>query len=191
MKKNAKALTNFLFELGMFKKFEHCGTKFAGIKHPDTLGEHTCRAAQIGYALAMAENANPEKVAMMCLFHDIGEIRIGDAHRISKRYIDTAAGEKTAVLEQTRDLPEDLKGRILSLWNEFDEAKTHDGQVARDADFLETILQAKEYLDTGYKAAERWLENGSTYLKTESAKKLFKEIQETHFSDWWDPLNRP
>lgn len=184
-----KILTDFFFELGMLKKIEHCGTKFAGVKHPDTLGEHSCRAAQIGYAIALAEKANPEKVAAMCLMHDIGEIRIGDAHRIAQRYLKTFPAEKRAMEEQTANLPTSFKNGIRALWNEFHDLKTPEALVARDADLLETILQAKEYLDLGAKAAKRWLENGSKYLKTRTAKKLFKSIAKTQFTDWWDKLN--
>lgn len=189
MKKRSKHLTNFFFELGMLKKFEHCGTKFAGVKNPDSLGEHTCRAAQIGYALALLEKGDPGKVAAMCLMHDIGEIRIGDAHRIAQRYLDTLGGEKKAVYEQTENLFPALKNHIRELWNEFHEQKTHNAKIARDADLLETMLQAKEYIDNGYRAAQRWLTNGSTYLKTKTAKKLFRELEKTLFSDWWDHLN--
>ncbi len=187
---HTQAQTNFFFELGMMKKIAHCGTKFAGVKHPDTLAEHTCRAAQIGFALALAENANPEKVAAMCLMHDIGEIRIGDAHRIAQRYLKTLPAEKKAVEEQTNPLPEPLKKHIRSLWQEFHGQKTLDAKVARDADLLETMLQAKEYFDLGHRAAKRWLENGSKYLKTKTAKHLFRAMQKTQFSDWWDHLNR-
>lgn len=190
MKKVNKNLANFFFELGMMKKIEHCGTKFAGVKHPDTLGEHSCRAAQIGYTLALAENGNPERIASMCLFHDIGEIRIGDAHRIAQRYLATASAEKKVVAEQTQQLENALQNRIRDLWKEFHDQETLDSKIARDADLLETIMQAKEYLDTGYKAAQRWLSNGSKYLKTKTAKKIFREIQNTEFSEWWDELNK-
>lgn len=173
----------------MLKKIEHCGTKFAGVNHPDTLGEHSCRASQIGYALAMEEGANPEKVAAMCLFHDIGEIRIGDAHRIAQRYLKTFPAEHRAMEEQTEPLPSPFKQRIRELWNEFHDLKTPEALVARDADLLETMFQAKEYLDTGYRAAERWLQNGSRYLRTQTAKKLFRKLQKTEFTEWWDLLN--
>ncbi|MEK7523587.1 MAG: HD domain-containing protein [Patescibacteria group bacterium] len=189
-KKSPKPLTNFFFELGMLKKIEHCGSKFAGVKHPDSLGEHTCRAAQIGYALAIEEGGDPEKVAAMCLMHDMGEIRVGDSHRIADRYFDVKPAEKEAVLEQTQPLPTHLRGDIRNMWKEFHDQKTRNSQIARDADLLETMFQAKEYVDTGYKSAARWLENGSKYLKTESAKKIFKEITKTAFSDWWDDLNK-
>lgn len=186
---NKNPLTDFFFELGMMKKIAHSGTKFAGVRHPDTLGEHTCRAAQIGFCLASAQDANAEKVAMMCLMHDIGEIRIGDAHRIAQRYLDILPAETRAVREQTENLPRPLREKIRGLWHEFAEQKTPESKIAYDADLLETILQAKEYLDTGYRAAKRWLANGGKYLKTNLAKKLFAEIKKTPFTDWWDHLN--
>lgn len=190
MAKIDKHLADFLFELGMMKKIEHCGTKFAGVKHPDTLAEHTCRAAQLGFILAMLENASAGKVASMCLVHDVGEIRIGDAHRIAQRYLKIIEAEKRAFEEQTENLPAEAKTKIRDLWNEFNEQKTLESHVARDADLLETILQAKEYLDIGHKAAIRWLDNGSKFLKTKSAKLLFEEIKKRQFTDWWDFLNK-
>ncbi|MBI4994055.1 HD domain-containing protein [Candidatus Peregrinibacteria bacterium] len=190
MEKSHKPLVNFLFELGMLKKIEHCGTKFAGVKYPDTLAEHTCRSAQIGYLLALAENANPEKVSALCLMHDIAEIRVGDAHRIAQRYLKILPAEKKALKEQLKNLPMKMREKLQKLWDEFHEQKTLEACVSRDADLLETILQAKEYLDLGFSAAQRWLKNGGKYLKTSSAKKLFKEIQKTQFTDWWDHLNK-
>lgn len=181
----AKELINFFFELGLMKKIEHCGTKFAGVKYPDTLAEHTARAAQIGYALALEARANPEKVAMMCLMHDIGEIRIGDAHRIAQQYLKTAAAEEKAVMDQTAPLPKPLRERIRNLWKEFHAQKTQDSKLARDADLLETMMQAKEYLDCGYTAARRWLTNGKTYLKTAEAKKVYRVLEKTEFTEWW------
>lgn len=190
VQKQNKALTDFFFELGMMKKIEHCGTKFAGVKHPDTLAEHTYRAAIIAYCLALEENGNPEKAALMCLTHDLAEIRIGDAHRIAQRYLDLKPAEKKALEEQTGHLPSPAKERIRGLWKEFHGQKTRDSEIARDADLLETMLQAKEYLDTGHAAAKRWLENGGKYLKTKTAKRLFIELRQTQFSDWWDHLNK-
>lgn len=190
MKSPNKAITNFLFELGMMKKIEHSGTKFAGIKNPDSIGEHSCRAAQIGYLLACMEKANPEKVSALCIMHDIGEIRIGDTHRIANHYFDTKKAEARAVHEQSEALPSALRNGIRKLWAEFHSQKTPESRLARDADLLETMLQAKEYFDIGYRTAARWIENGSKYLKSASAKKLFREIQKTEFTDWWDHLNK-
>lgn len=189
MTDSSKKLVNFFFELGLMKKFEHCGTKFAGIKHPDSLADHTARAAQIGLMLAFCEGGNAEHVSLMCVFHDIGEIRVGDAHRIAMRYIKMQPGEQHAMMEQTEPLPPEIREKIRNLWNEFHEQKTKDSHIARDADLLETMFEAKEHVDNGYKAAQRWLENGSKVLKTKSAKALYKRMTTTHFAEWWDELN--
>lgn len=189
--KSENNIIDFLFELGLQKKIEHCGIKFAGVKHPDTLAEHSSRAAQIGYVLALEEGGNPERVAAMCTWHDIGEIRIGDTHRIAERYLTTLPAEEKAVQDQTEPLPKNVAGSVRALWKEFHEQKTVDSHIARDADLLETMLQAKEYLDTGYGAAKHWLSNGSTYLKTLTAKKWYKSLCQRRFTDWWDHLNKP
>lgn len=189
MAKKDAAITDFFFELGMMKKIEHCGTKFAGVKHPDTLAEHTCRSAQIGFALAIEERGNPEKVAAMCMMHDIGEIRVGDAHRIAQKYFDVRPAEKKAVYDQTAALPPLVRSRLRALWDEFNAQNTVDGIIARDSDLLETMMQAKEYLDTGYTAMQRWLTNGHKFLKTRTAKKWFKKMVNSKFTDWWNNLN--
>ncbi|MFA6521854.1 MAG: HD domain-containing protein [Candidatus Gracilibacteria bacterium] len=190
MAKIDKHLADFLYELGMMKKISHCGTKFAGVKHPDSLAEHTCRAAQLGFILANLEAADAGKVSAMCLLHDVAEIRIGDAHRIAKRYLKTEEAERRSFEEQTENLPAEVKTKMRNLWKEFDEQKTLESQIARDSDLLETMIQAKEYLDIGHKAAKRWLDNGSKFLKTKNAKILFKEISKRQFTDWWDLLNK-
>lgn len=185
-----KNLADFIFELGMFKKIEHCGVKFAGVRHPDTLGEHTCRTAQIGFILGMHENADPEHTAALCLVHDVGEIRIGDSHKIAQRYLCVLPAEKKAILEQTENLPSTVKKYVRALWQEFHDQKTLESRIARDADLLETIFQAKEYVDVGFKAAKRWTSNGGKFLKTKTAKRLFKAVLKTEFTDWWDILNK-
>lgn len=183
------AVTDLMYEFGMLKKISHCGVQFAGVKNPDSLGEHTCRAAQIGYLLAFMESENPAHVAILCLMHDIGEIRVGDAHRIASKYFDAKPAEKRAVHDQVSKLPKKIRDHLMALWNEFHDQKTRASHIARDADLLETMFQAKEYFETGYRAAERWLKNGSQFLKTRSAKKLFRQLEKRKFTDWWDHLN--
>ncbi len=191
MSSTAHTLVNFFYELGMLKKIKHCGVMFAGVLNPDTLGEHSCRSGQIGFMLACeTKDASPERVSLLCLMHDIGEIRVGDAHRIAERYVEVKPGERTAMMEQTEPLPPAIRTHIRSLWDEFHDQKTLNARLARDADLLETMMQAKEYLDCGYKAAQRWLDNGKKLLQTPIAKKMFTEMCKTPFTDWWNHLNR-
>ncbi len=185
---NPKKICNYIFELGSLKKFEHSGTKLAGIKHPDTIAEHVYRTAIIGYVLAKMEKADSSKVAMICLFHDNAECRITDLHRVARRYIDPQKGEMRAFKEQVAGFPPAVAKELTGFFMEFEDAKTKEGIISRDADMLETAFQAKEYLETGHKACQDWIDNVGKNLKTKSAKIIFKTLKKTGFTEWWTGL---
>ena len=75
-------------------------------------------------------------------------------------------------------------------FDEFEECKTDDAIIARDADWLESAFEAKKQLELGYPATEEWIDNTETALKTESAKKLISELRNTKFTDWWQGLKQ-
>jgi putative hydrolase of HD superfamily len=183
---DAKKAVNFIFELNQLKRLKHNGFKLCGVKDPDSIAEHVMRAAQIGYILAVMEGSkNPEKVAVMVLIHDNGEIRIGDHHKVSARYLDTEVAEHRAFGDQLNQLGDEISGKWKKYFNEFEDRNTKEGIIAKDADWLETAFQAKEYYDQGYTEAIDWINNIETALETKSAKLLLKEIKKTRFTDWW------
>jgi len=58
-------ILNFIFELGQLRRIDHEGWKLIGIKHPETVAEHSLRAAQIGFILAELENLdNPFEICI-------------------------------------------------------------------------------------------------------------------------------
>ncbi len=183
-----KSLTNYIFELGTLKKFEHCGFKLAGIKHPDTIAEHAHRAAIIGYLLAKMEKANAEKVLLMTLIHDNAEARITDLHKVAQRYINSKKAESEAFQEQSRQLPSEIGNVFFQLFSEFEQKESKEAIIAKDADHLETAFQAKEYLEAGYTACLDWMDNVEKTLRTESAKKIFETMKDTPSTDWWKNL---
>jgi putative hydrolases of HD superfamily len=185
---NPKKICDYIFELGTLKKFQHSGTKLAGVKNPDTIAEHVYRAAIIGYILAKMENADPAKTALILLFHDNAECRITDLHKVARRYIKTKDAEMDAYKEQIFGLPEDIKEEFMELFTEFENAETKEGMIAREADMLETAFQAKEYLDLGHKACQDWLDTIGKCIKTAGAKKIFATLSRTNFTDWWRGL---
>ena len=76
-----EGLTNFLYEMGLLKRYKRTGWMIAGIDNPESIAEHSFRTAIIGYLLAVMEGADPAKTAAMCLFHDTQETRIGTCLR--------------------------------------------------------------------------------------------------------------
>ncbi|HZX12186.1 MAG TPA: HD domain-containing protein [Candidatus Nanoarchaeia archaeon] len=179
---------DFFFELGMLKRVKHEGWRLLGIKDPESVGEHSLRAAQIGFILAKLEKyENPYEVATMVVFHDIGECRVGDIHKVANRYIKVE--EERAVREQTEGLGEVGK-EIFSLWEQHEKRTTKAGIIARDADLLEMAITAKEHVEIGYKFAEDWIRNVSNAVQTESAKKLLSSLERTHANQWWQGLKK-
>jgi putative hydrolase of HD superfamily len=187
---NFNGIANYIFELNALKKFEHSGFKLAGIKNPDTIAEHVQRTCIIGYILAKLENADTEKVLLSCLIHDNGEARITDLHKVAARYIDSKGPEARAFAEQSDSLPKEIAQIFKICFEEYSERKTPEGIISRDADLLEVAFQAKEYLDLGHKACQNWIDNVGKALKTASARKIFREMAKTDFTDWWHNLKK-
>lgn len=186
-----KKIVNFIFELNQLKRQKLSGWMLAGINDPYSVAEHELRAAQIGYLLACMEgNANPEKVATILLIHDNGEARIGDQNKIAARYVDKKQPEANAFIEQIHGLGEIVEQKWKQYFDEFENRSTPEGIIAKDADWLETAFQAKEYLDLGYTSAQDWIDNVEKAVETESAKKIIAEMKNTKFTDWWRNLKK-
>jgi len=184
-----KKLINYFFELGMLKKYHHNGPMAAGVKIPDTVAEHSYRAAVIAYVLAELEGENGETAASMLLFHDTPEARTGDHNKIAQRYINRDKVEEKVMKDQVKLLPSKIAAKIKKYWLTEHKGSSKLARIAYDADLLETALQAKEYLDTGY-PTKGWIDNVKANLKTASAKKLLRELEKTHFTDWWKEIKK-
>jgi putative hydrolase of HD superfamily len=72
--------------------------------------------------------------------------------------------------------------------SEFEQAVSLEAQVARDADLLECLIQAREYQTLGYRDVADWILNAQAALTTESAKKIAAECLRTEPKDWWQGL---
>ena len=115
---NEKNVVNFIFELNQLKRQRHNGFQAAGVITPDSVAEHVCRAAQIGYILAVMEGADPEKVACMLLIHDNAEVRIGDQNKIAARYFSVKEAEVKAFDDQLALLGADIEARWKNYFNQ-------------------------------------------------------------------------
>ncbi|MBM3204648.1 HD domain-containing protein [Candidatus Uhrbacteria bacterium] len=183
-----KEILNFFFELGQLRRIKHEGWRLAGIEYPDSVAEHSLRAAQIGLVLAHLETyENPLEVCAMLVFHDIGECRIGDLHKVANRYVQV--DEDRAVKEQLVSLGE-VGESIYTLWKQVEHKDTRAGIIAKDADYVEQGILAKEYVERGYVSAEDWIKNTSRAVKTDSAKRLLAELPHTTSTDWWHGLKK-
>lgn len=181
----------FLSEIEMLKRVDHEGFRLSGVSKPHSVASHAAIASQIAYILAKLEKADALKCALIVLFHDNEETRIGDHHKVASRYIDMPELEQRTEKDLYSSLGE-IGKEILSLQEEIRERNTKEGIIAKDADWLETALQAKIYSEIGYKGCEDMLNNVEKLLETESAKEILKAIRENNdfVNYWWRGLKK-
>lgn len=180
-------LLNFFCRVGDLKRISRRGWILRGIKDPESIAEHTFRAAIMAWFLSKKEkNINIEKIIKMALIHDICEVYAGDTTPYDtiipkdknklkelmktwprfteeeKRKIakDKHIKEKKGLEKLTSDLPKNLRIEIQNLWLDYEEGLTPEGRFFKQADRLENFLQAIEYWDKYKNFAQKpwWLQ---------------------------------
>lgn len=181
--KNTKedGIVDFLFEAGMLAKTPRSGFFFLG-SGSQSIAEHSNRATYIGYALAqMAGNVDLSKVLQMCMFHDFAEARTSDLNYVHQKYV--KSDEHKALIDLVKTLS--FGNKIADLVKEYEERKTKESLLAKDADILELILSLKEQYDIGNERAKTWIPSSIKRLKTKEGKILGNKIIKTDSDRWW------
>ena len=179
------AVLNFFAEAGLLKRVKRSGWWVAGLKNPESVADHCFRCAVIGYYLAHLEKVDVYRVLVMTLFNDIHEARINDLHKMGHSYIDFKAAEKRVFDDQTRKLDGSVKFDLRKIRDDYDRQASRESIVARDADILECLLQAKEYYDSGHLGVKEFFKPPPDHLKTKSAKKLWQAMKRWNSHEWW------
>lgn len=186
---DATKITNFFFELNQLKRECNTGFQLAGVNDPDSVAEHAMRSAQMAYVLAILErDADPEKTAIITLFHNNGKTRIGDQNKVAARYLFKQEAEEFTFVDQIEGMNKDVEKKLLEYHREWQERRTKEGIISKDADWLEQAFQAKEYFDLGYTSAKQIIDNIGEAVETDSAKKIYSQMKKKKFTDWWNGL---
>lgn len=179
-----EGLARYAYEIGHLKQSKRTGWWLAGIGDPESVAEHSFRTALLGYVLALMEGADPAKTAALCLFHDTAETRLGDIPSVGNRYL-TQASPVAVVAEQTAGLPAPVVDSIAGLTEEYEAQASQEARVARDADKLECLLQAREYEAQGYRDAASWIAPSAASIRTASGRRLAEACQTVRPKQWW------
>jgi putative hydrolase of HD superfamily len=185
---NQKDIIRFIFELGQLRQEARHGW-LRIYENPESVAEHTQRAACLGYLLAHCEGfPDPNAIATMILFHDMHEVRTGDADLVQKRYVNLQPeDELRAATEQVIGLA-DAGEKILDMWKEIDAHRTAAGQIAKDAEILEMAFTARELVVRGNTDAQEWIDASTRRLETQSARQLLKLVNESDPCTWWKQI---
>lgn len=185
-----KDILNFIFELGQLKKVRHNGYRLAGVDNVNlpSVAEHSLRAAQIGFILAKMEKyKEPQKIVAMLVFHDAAECRTGDINKVSGRYLSV---DKEKLNKEQLGKLGTIGKEINKLVEETSYKKGKAGIIAKDADYLEQAITAKEYLEKGIKPTQTWINNVGKSLQTKSAKQLWSLLKSSNSANWWKNFMR-
>lgn len=181
MKDKYDNLVNFVFEVGMLSNFKRSGFDFLGSCNQN-ISSHIFRTAIIGFMLSMENSeADANKTAILCLFHDIPETRTGDINMFQKEYV--VKNEKKAISDIFKNF--EHSKFYVDLIDEFNNGNSIEAIYARDADVLELIFTLKEELDKGNKQAEIWIENAVKRLNSKEAKNFASKVLSVKYYDWW------
>lgn len=184
--RGVKASLDFFAEAGLLKRVKRSGWWVAGIENPESVADHCFRCAVIGFYMAHEEGADPYRVLAMTLFNDIHEARINDLHKMGHFYIDFKDAEKRVFKDQVAPLPSKVRAALTDIRADYDAQRTHEALIARDADILECLVQAREYQDNGYPVAAKFLKRAPGFLKTATARKLWSALQHWDSTAWWE-----
>ncbi len=191
-----EGLATFLYEMGQLKRSKRTGWWLPGVKDPESVAEHSFRTAIIGHLLAVMEGADPARTALLCLFHDTQETRVGDIPSVGRDYLTTAPNEQITD-DQVAAFPAEVGEAVRELVGEYEARTSLEAQVARDADKLECLIQAREYEVQGYANVTPWVRAADTVPKAsrgyDAAKKInaasgiSPSIPSGCCWPWWSP----
>lgn len=178
-----KDLLKLMFELGVLSRTPRTGPYHVGITNHETSAAHSFRTTALAYFIAQEENADVNKVLKMCLVHDFPETRLLDQTFIQSEFYSVKDKLNKVFKKQLRN----LKGsaELEKVFNELSKGETKEAKIVQDADALEALIEAKEYIQQGVKIMERWFLDKKKQLKTQTAKKLFEVLEKENIC-WWE-----
>jgi putative hydrolase of HD superfamily len=176
-------LAGLLYEMGLLKRYRRTGWLVAGVRDPESIADHSFRAAVIASVVTVLEGGDPQRAAFMSLFHDTQETRITDIPYLGKRYLRAAPNEQVTA-DQMRGLPDAVARMVGGAVAEYEEKASLEAVCARDADKLECLIQAVEYREQGHQNVQPWIDSSLAALKTTTAKRIAEAVLGSGSLDW-------
>jgi putative hydrolase of HD superfamily len=141
---NPETLIGFLEAAGKLKQIPRTGWIDLGIPHPESVADHSYRAALAAMLLSDSLGLDTLKVVRMSLLHDLAESETGDLTP-SQKDENHEQLEDEAMTQILSTLMEPTRGLYLDAWREFKSKETDEAVLVNDADKIEMVLQASEY----------------------------------------------
>ena len=176
--------TNFLFEMGNLRYIDRMWRRFYSREFANE-AEHHFRTFWIAMVIAAHEqNVDTGKITKLVLVHDIAESRTGDVDYLSRQYVER--NEELAIADMFDGTS--IQAEFTALWHEYEERKTIESQIVKDADNLDIDFELAEQAASGNPLQKLWKSNREFVAKekfyTKTAKDLFAQLTVANPHDW-------
>ncbi|MBX4187368.1 MAG: HD domain-containing protein [Candidatus Doudnabacteria bacterium] len=181
---------DFLYEIGSLRNVPRGWRQHLGFDVASDL-EHTIRLIWLALIISRMEGQGDEnKIIKMALVHDAPETRVSDLSYVQKVYV-KADEEKAADDMFAGTLVKDFRDVLT----EYEKRESIESKIVKDADNLDIDLELKEIEEMGSKLPLKWTPNNRKLVRdqklyTDSAKKLWDQIQESDPSNWHRNMNK-
>ncbi len=178
-KSSLRNLVKFLETTGRLKRTPRTGWVETGIRHPESVADHTFRTSILCMIYADMEDLDQQKMLRMALLHDVPEAIIGDLTP-SKKTRESKDRENNAIKQILNLLPKKQREKYMMDWTEYREGKTKEAEALRQLEKLEMTLQAKEYEKdkTTDQSLERFIKSTEKAVTRPELRRLFSFILE-------------
>lgn len=173
----------FAFEVGTLRHVARSGWGHAGVRHAESVAEHSHRTSLLAAVLASMEGADPARACLLAALHDTQESRTGDVSHVGRRYVSTAPNA-TVTADQVGRMPAPAVAVITAAVDEYEAQETPEAIVAKDADKLDCLIAAVEYLRAGHVNAQEWIDTSRSALKTVAAQHIADAAIEMTGLEW-------
>lgn len=142
---NQERLLEVFTELSYLTRIRRTGWILAGVQDPETIADHCYETAIIAYFLSKQIDIKVDmgKILTMALFHEVGEVRLGDFPRRAKKYVKKF--KKDAEKAIMNDVLGDIEKELFPILHEFEECKTVEARLVEAAEELQIIFKALVY----------------------------------------------
>jgi putative hydrolase of HD superfamily len=177
-----KNLLKLMFELGILSRTPRTGPYHVGLTNHETSAAHSFRTTALAYFIAQEENADVNKVLKMCLVHDFPETRLLNQTFIQGEFYSVKNKFGDVLSKQLRN----LKGskELEDVFGELTKGGSKESKIVQDANTLEALIEAKEYIQQGIKIMERWFLDKKKQLKTKTAIKILDVLEKEKIYCW-------
>ncbi len=205
-----KNFLKFLTESARLKKMPRTGFVWLGIKQPETIGQHIFRVALMNWLLGRQTEPkmNLKEIIKISLVHDLCEVYAGDMtpywgllpkdpHKRKamlqrwlrlpreikeKRQQEKFKKEKKSLEKLVSRLPGPMKKELISYWLKYEKAGLNEGKFVKQADKIETLLQALEYWGSRPSSpVVGWWEEVGDLVDQPVLKNFLRQIEDTFY----------